>query len=295
MMVINLPSFALAMLIQQLLCFSSITTVHSLTIILNKEITTAAAAARSDEIEEEEESRALSYFLYTPNSKTTSKLWNEFCPIWPTAEKSFDVTITWTRTIVDSVKNAAGLMIRRMGPSPQNEQQLIEALSQFLTDFSDFCNDNIALSSGGGKQHYYKARIVSSRGKSATKCPQWHIDHVPVRWIQALKGPGCEFVKGRNGINWSAVNGLDDDALRIGVEHQNNLLVDSKVANIYSTREQEVALLVGNKWNDVAKDSDTILDPVVHRSPLNIQPWQNRLLLTQDIVLEAKEDTPPSP
>lgn len=31
-----------------------------------------------------------------------------------------------------------------------------------------------------------KVRIVSTRGSSGTKCPRWHVDHVPVRWIVSI-------------------------------------------------------------------------------------------------------------
>mmetsp|Transcript_16932 Transcript_16932/g.25617 ORF Transcript_16932/g.25617 Transcript_16932/m.25617 type:complete len:215 (-) Transcript_16932:398-1042(-) len=31
-----------------------------------------------------------------------------------------------------------------------------------------------------------KVRIVSTRGSTGTKCPRWHVDHVPVRWIVSI-------------------------------------------------------------------------------------------------------------
>eukprot|EP00592_Proboscia_alata_P024121 CAMPEP_0194449992 /NCGR_PEP_ID=MMETSP0176-20130528/130465_1 /TAXON_ID=216777 /ORGANISM="Proboscia alata, Strain PI-D3" /LENGTH=378 /DNA_ID=CAMNT_0039277205 /DNA_START=142 /DNA_END=1278 /DNA_ORIENTATION=- len=38
------------------------------------------------------------------------------------------------------------------------------------------------------------ARIVASRGSRGTKCPRWHVDHVPLRLICALKGPGVVYL-----------------------------------------------------------------------------------------------------
>lgn len=39
-----------------------------------------------------------------------------------------------------------------------------------------------------------QARIVSTIGPIGTKCPRWHADHVPVRLVMSIIGPGCEFV-----------------------------------------------------------------------------------------------------
>lgn len=39
-----------------------------------------------------------------------------------------------------------------------------------------------------------KCRLVATRGHSGAKCPQFHIDNVPCRWIQTMVGPGVELV-----------------------------------------------------------------------------------------------------
>lgn len=56
----------------------------------------------------------------------------------------------------------------------------------------------------------FKARIVSTRGTSGTKCPRYHVDHVPMRWVQSLVRPGCDYVVGSDGICWEAINGMEE-------------------------------------------------------------------------------------
>ncbi len=38
------------------------------------------------------------------------------------------------------------------------------------------------------------ARVVSTVGSSGVKCPRWHADHVPVRLVISILGPGCEYI-----------------------------------------------------------------------------------------------------
>ena len=273
-------------IISQWLCFSAIINGYSLS---TKNF--PLLASQKDNVKKSfapGETNLSSYLIYKPKSKTSVKnLWDEMCPSWSVIGKStsLDVVITWTRSTEDAAHQAASELIGQMNPSPEKEIILIDELTKSLIEFSDFCKEHIDKG-----QQKYKARIVASRGKMGTKCPQWHIDHVPVRWIQSLKGPGCEIVL-ENGINWSAINGLEDDDSLLEIKDRNDLRVDSKLATIYRAKEQEVALLVGNKWNDFAKQSSTPLDPAVHRSPSEIPPWQGRILLTQDILLgETLED-----
>jgi hypothetical protein len=222
-----------------------------------------------------------SYNIHTPTAVASD--WHKFCPsIWPSTKKTIDVTVTWTRSDSFAPDQAARAMLHQMDPllPPSQISALADVLSSYLLDFSDFCQENFETCPK------FKARIVATRGSSGTRCPQWHIDHVPVRWIQALAGPGCELVMNQDGVNWNAVNSLD--ATFDSVEARNQFLVDPEVTNIYSAKEQEVALLVGNRWNECCKEGfeKQKLNPVVHRSPTSIPMWQGRLLLTQDVIID---------
>jgi hypothetical protein len=242
-----------------------------------------------------------SYSIYQPSTTTTADKaniispWNELCPsIWRPKEASLDVTITWT--VEDSPKRVAQELIHRCASpslSSAKTSVMVDSLTESLETFGAFCREELTDCNNSNK---FKARIVATRGPSGAKCPQWHVDHVPIRWIQSLIGPGCEFVTNPDtGIDWSVVNGLlneeddDEDVVYASVEDRNRALVDTKSANIYSAQEQEAILLVGNRWNEFAKTKTTTplsLKPVVHKSPSDIPMWQGRVLLTQDVLVD---------
>merc|ERR1712071_719109 len=81
--------------------------------------------------------------------------------------------------------------------------------------------------------------MVSSLGPIGTKCPRWHIDHVPIRLVMSLVGPGCvylphEYEIQRNNhhdisynLNRDALNSLDED----NTELANRILVPSDIHN----------------------------------------------------------------
>lgn len=252
------------------------------------------------------------------SSETTTKLWRQLCPpIW-SPEDTKDATLIWS--CCDDTKQVAAELLRRLiDPKSSRtttmtcDPRMEDNVAQSLEQFRDFCTNHLkSTTSGGssshddddddGQQHHaggytFKARIVATRGPTGTKCPQWHVDHVPVRWIQSLVGPGCEMVVGNNtkeSIRWNLVNGLnknnnddEDFILEESVEDRNQALVRNEVAQIYAAREQEAVLLIGNRWVDYAKDASRVsnIRPVVHKSPT--LPWGcERVLLTQDIILD---------
>ncbi|CAJ1951824.1 unnamed protein product [Cylindrotheca closterium] len=180
-----------------------------------------------------------------------------------------------------AAERAAIQLLEQLSPSSTLDRRLVSALQSYLIDFYEFCEDNF----DRDVQHY-KARMVASRGGSGTSCPLWHIDHVPIRWIQALTGPGCELIKSEEGINWDAFgdDSADEQDVYMSAEEQNQLRVDLNVASIYQAQTSEVALLVGDRWNEFSSQQ---LKPVVHRSPTSIPIWERRLLLTQDVVIDS--------
>jgi hypothetical protein len=106
-----------------------------------------------------------------------------------------------------------------------------------------------------------------------------------------MVGPGCEWVVGDDGVNWTTMkNGFDDENqdggfVRVSVQDRNRALVQDSVATIYSTHEQEAVVLLGNQWPKYAKDrvDATTFKPVIHKSPTI--PWGcERVLLTQDVL-----------
>jgi hypothetical protein len=86
-------------------------------------------------------------------------------------------------------------------------------------------------------------------------------------------GPGFAFVTSQEGVNWRDIASFYNDDTLYSVEDRNRALVDSEVADIYSVKEQEAILRMDNCWNEFAKETDTPLEPVAHKSPSSI-PFQ---------------------
>lgn len=148
----------------------------------------------------------------------------------------------------------------------------IEALRQPLLDsFERF--SSLVIADADIKTNEFKARIVATRGSVGTKCPRWHADHVPIRWIQSLVGPGCDYLVGERGVNRELLNGILDD---ISTQDANKRIVDSSLASIRQGQEGEAVVLVG-------RDNSRGIPAAIHKSP-TLLPWQGRVLLTIDVV-----------
>ena len=188
----------------------------------------------------------------------------------------------------------------------QQQQQVLDDLETSLQSFVDFCQQYYWPSTTTRPLSFgLKARIVATRGPAGTKCPQWHVDHVPVRWIQALVGPGCQWIvddhdvkdtdsDDNSAIHWDRINALnndddvdDDDSIMTihdTPDDRNRLLIDAKRAQIQTAAPGEAVLLLGKTWpTEMVGRVQVQPRPAVHKSP--IMPWwQGRVLLTMDIV-----------
>jgi hypothetical protein len=181
---------------------------------------------------------------------------------------------------------------------------LAPSLTESLISYRDFCTTHLLRRRYDGQQLKnikFKCRLVASVGPSGAKCPQFHIDHVTVRWIQTFVGPGVVLVDGEAGIRWDAFLGEsdggddddEDDAISWNVKDRNQRLVNSDEAVLYCAKQGEAVLMLGNQWNDTslskpAQDNDgssPVIMPVVHKSP-EVSKSQPRVLLTQDIILD---------
>jgi hypothetical protein len=127
-----------------------------------------------------------------------------------------------------------------------------------------------------------KARIVSSRGSIGQKCPRWHVDHVPLRLVVSLVGPGCVYIPHENEMKYpesldrSALNGLDVE----NSEEANNVICPkdgSKAA--LKAKVGDAVFLMGRAWETL--NSDVKAAP--HMSP-TLKDDQPRVLLTVDVV-----------
>jgi hypothetical protein len=56
-----------------------------------------------------------------------------------------------------------------------------------------------------------KYRLMITRGEDGVKCPLFHYDNVPVRWIQTFVGPGVELVMDGVGVQWDTFHSFDHE------------------------------------------------------------------------------------
>lgn len=196
-----------------------------------------------------------------------------------TAQNGCDVSVEWIPG--DDLMAVSASLVNRTNATA-HLVALIDHLAACMEEFETFCSHELLLSTA------FRARIVATRG--ATKCPRWHFDHVPVRWIQSLVGPGCEYLDDYDGFDsWKELkehlNGDEEDSRKNwSIAHP-----EQKRVLIRQAEEQEVALLAGNRWNEFAQSPRLFVAPVLHKSP-EIPFWKGRVLLTFDVVVPHHND-----
>jgi len=204
-----------------------------------------------------------------------------------------DVTVQWDAAAADDEYATVAQQLLR--DARKNDDPILQSdLTASLQAFTAFCREHSdVLSSSSSTLSSplrLKARLVATRGSPLTKCPQWHLDHVPVRWIQALTGPGCLWIANPDeAVCWDRINALndndnddddDDIVLDDTSNDRNQLLVDATRAVVEQAAPGEAVLLLGQEWPDPS------VRPAVHKSPEIQRPWQGRVLLTMDVVLD---------
>lgn len=188
----------------------------------------------------------------------------------------FDDPVDGARQLLD------GCGIRIQDDTDETLQHLKGVLAYF--------QDCVSFASGGTARRC-KARIVASRGPIGTKCPRWHLDHVPVRLIMSLIGPGCDYIpesilphtSNNVYVDRHALNGLDmDDSVRA-----NRIIVPDE-RGVVRSKVGEAVVLMGREWDTVdeaGKDDTGILHAAAHKSP-SLSPFEGRVLLTVDLAEE---------
>lgn len=169
------------------------------------------------------------------------------------------------------------------------EHETLQHLTNVLSYYQSI------VSNGTRSNRSCRARIVSTIGSIGTKCPRWHADHVPLRLVMSLIGPGCEYIPFEmesckigdetiHIVNRDALNNLDDD----DTSRANDIIVPAAkveiVKNHYGAdvltcaKAGDAVLLMGRGWEE--EDSDVLA--AVHRSP-RLMDNEERILLTLDV------------
>jgi len=277
--------------------------------------------------------------LCPPSPKLSNTCFSFFSSLFPINETpsiSFvDISITW-RPDEDPQRVAKRIVqecLCRSFPSDDKKMthgknnlttSLEETLVESLHAYRDFCqthmlrqrlidfktktiNDCDCCTSVLPQNQKLKCRLVATRGYAGAKCPQYHIDNVPCRWIQSMVGPGVELVNTSNVddydgrvIRWDAfsnspggggdeeiIDDEDDDVVSWSVEDRNQMLVDASRADVYHSKQGEAILIPGSTWDEHSLSClPTSTKPVVHKSPEGLRSDQCRVLFTQDIIFE---------
>ena len=136
-------------------------------------------------------------------------------------------------------------------------------------------------SHGGAGAHSFRARLVSTRGPIGQKCPRWHVDHVPLRLVMSLIGPGCRYIphdtENRSKqmiLDRKALNGLDE----LDTERANKIIVPlGEEGVVYEALAGESIILMGRAW-----EREEILSAPHCSPPLGEK--EGRVLLTVDVL-----------
>ena len=159
--------------------------------------------------------------------------------------------------------------------------------------FTQFCFENLNHVVG------FHFKLVAKRGDDATFCPAFHVDYVPVRWIQTLHGPGTLFVDPQlhdndnnvyiERIRQASATGSSHPGMP---EWKNQLMEQSGIVPQQAATGQPL-LMVGSAWNHVAKPGQPTLPGVLHRSPPNVPRKQGRVVLVLDVTIGTNNNDDP--
>jgi hypothetical protein len=261
----------------------------------------------------------------SPGSESLRDAWTMLVPpVWETKGRGVDVRVQWNGNDDDSSTSnipttACGCVIAsptkygtttaaaraattllhelqhqsQLTTNLQDTEKMKEALTESMQLFHDFCQEHVKDAS------HFQVRVTSSRGIPGIKCPVWHMDHVPVRWIQSLVGPGCMWVGQEDAVSiveqWNSKvdNDDDDDEVMTQSAKERNHQLIGPTATVHQAIQGEAVMLIGNRWSELAisksqSDSDVSLHTpaAIHKSPDQLLPWQGRVLLTMDVLYD---------
>lgn len=201
-----------------------------------------------------------------------------------------DVTVQF-----DDPLDGAKQLLQGCGITPTEDGNNNDATLQHLASALRYFQDIVSFKADGKRK--CKARIVASRGPIGTKCPRWHLDHVPVRQILSLVGPGCVYIpeslaSSRKKMSDNAGAFVDRKALNhIDIDDTvmaNRIIVPNETGAVHASPGDAVVLM-GREWDTVDDDvvtSEEVLHAAAHKSP-SLSPFEGRVLLTVDLASDA--------
>jgi len=206
--------------------------------------------------------------IYSHKTKVPHKhIWERLLPNpLSSSSNGIDISVTFS----DDIDTGARELIDKCNIFREEERRSVEHidiinyLRECMCEFAQFVPNE-----------KYKVRIVSSRGKKGQKCPRWHIDHVNLRLILALHGPGVCYAAPTENHYESFVNACSE----IDTKEANKIIEKQFGNNIQYFEAGDYVVLLGKAW----ENSENGNAAAIHRSP-SIMPFQGRVLITIDVV-----------
>lgn len=208
--------------------------------------------------------------------------WRVLVPaIW---EKShgIDVTVHWS--FDEECSAAAEKCVDAIEKKLTPQQRLAFSRSIVKENIATSMESFVAVCANNLRPKAFKARLVCGRSASSAKCPRWHVDQVPLRYIQSFIGPGCQYLECNEPFANFALRPSnreieDDDSDTSTLHDYCDRLVQRHPEFLYQVPEGDAVILTGNEW------PGNHVDPCIHKSPSGLMPWDGRILFTIDVIL----------
>jgi hypothetical protein len=225
------------------------------------------------------------------------KLWDRIMlrSINERGKTGVDVTVEFR----DAKQGAISLVQQCLLHSNTNDHNIVDMndgevaeVENYISDALTFFQEHIQQNNG-----LYKARLVSTLGSDGQKCPRWHVDHVPLRLVMSLVGPGCIYVPVKNEVDHpfrvdrNALNELDEDDTTLA----NKLIMPRGEKDVAVCADKgDAVLLMGRAWEEYRSNHETGIDSLAyaapHRSP-TLGKDQLRVLLVADFLPDSSVST----
>ena len=137
----------------------------------------------------------------------------------------------------------------------------------------------------------YKIKVNALWESHGTKCPAWHTDNVPMRWLQTFVGEGSNYLSPEEAATNDCILQIFERMGRNATFEWKDEMVEKSGLKVLTPKHPgEPIIFVGNRWSVSKKREMPNLMPVLHRSPNNIPKNQGRVLLTLDVTTRAEHD-----
>ena len=232
-------------------------------------------------VEKQEPSSSVVFPQLNPHLEAWSKLSSEVLN-HPDGAIRFEHEFNPKDSFLDVAEQMARDIKSCFEDDDSNNERSQDILSGIQT-FDSFCKKHM-----DGKIKEYHLKVSVMHGRTATQCPFWHVDNVPVRYMQTFLGPGSMYIDPKiyyNGVHDRIINNDPPSGmahLRNWKEH----MVKASGIEPGQAKLGQAAMLVGFRWPDFARKLDLNRVPVIHRSPLDVK--DGRVLMVLDVKLEEE-------